>query len=184
MEVGIEDRVNREQTNKIQRKRDQIANQESAYPTAFPPKQEDSDRPPVEDSERRPSKQHRHAVAEPSAQILQGKQEWKGSGYRATRKADSIASVPMWMTHPPLVRSFDLPAFGFGGFYKRGCQEKTLLPAPEPSYFSCIQPLSSAPVLSVRSSSGVSFPCYCILRWLKLHKPNGGPVQRANHGSI
>ena len=50
------------------------------------------------------------------------------------------------------------------GFYKRGCQEKTLLPSLEPRYFSDIQPLSPAPVPAVRSSSVVSSLRYDILR--------------------
>src|SRR5579863_189867 len=104
MKMGIEHRVNQEQAKKIERNRDQIANHESAYPAAFPQKQEDSDRPPVENSQRGPSKQQRHTVAESSAYILQGKQEWERSAYQQQGKQ----TVPL-QAHvddsSPLVRS-------------------------------------------------------------------------------
>ena len=78
----------------------------------------------------------------------------------------------------------------FAGFYKRGCQEKTLLPAPAQRYFSGIQPPSVMPGGLVPQWPGSavlgssSHPRYDIRGSLKLHKPDGGPAQRANHGSI
>jgi len=49
---------------------------------------------------------------------------------------DSRCRISYWPVRPQ-------QPITVGGFYKRGCQEKTLLPAPEQRYFSDIQPLGS-----------------------------------------
>src|ERR1035438_5688201 len=61
----------------------------------------------------------------------------------------------------------------WGGFYKRGCQEKTLFPLLENRWFFGIQPFSSCWVAEIRSSLMVFTSTLQCRSRLKLHKPNG-----------